>query len=849
MRRIGSWLGVVILIVGMSTYATSAEAVGSALPNFDPNSASGVYFNGEANSTIQVSTGADFEIGCNDFTVSWWQKATYPQIRYGRLFQFGEGMGNSDAFAVSEESGSLYFWLNKNADRTGIGSLTSISLPNAPTDWNHIAIVRFGQNISIFLNGIPSSTLIGVGSSICAPSGIGTLPLLIGGSNDSSLGAFQGEVTGFEFFKGARWTNTFTPPTQFSTDSCQRRDESNACTLTSLLLLYPTEDFKASGRTLNNLISNNVFIVSQSVTYGNGQSPPGPPEPPTPTLERIVELIDEPNGSLCLLDTDNQEFCTGSSDQSVEIPIAAERSLVVEADPGYSIDTVTISSENAEFQTQDFINSFTFTEDTGEDYIFQWEDNFLILPLEIGNFAVDITFKLMNEPSLENPSIISNVSGFNWDESFKITSADPLHPIDYSGVSGIMLEIRYRNHSPVNSALTPTPLFCRETLEPGDDWQVSDDLSRIFLWLPRSFRVLDQCPGYHQRDSITQGKLYLSDLPLTDTDDLESIDAIHILQEVAINVVSPPGIQNLIDDVNVVEGQIVAVQASNKDAISDAVVSVVSSDFVFGGCGYIYGIRNSDDSIMSEYEDEDGNILFQIPTFEFLNSECGNEFIEGVTALDESEPATLSIRFLDDNLQSENSVTLYLQPPLPAPIPEPTPAADQTPMPLPIRVYVPIPTPIPEPDPEPAPEIIQNPNQVISPEVTPVKIPVKEEAVETPWCTTKGIWVYTVSGKLRLCDPKNNLALEIPACAGKTATPTYPWVFKPQRFISGVSPSKSGTVLHDAVFFFKGLAISGAPTVSSKPCSKGSVFIPMKYSKIVYNFARSQKPLIWVKAT
>jgi hypothetical protein len=844
MHRFGSWLGVILVIVGISTYATSAKAVGPVLPTFNPSSAAGVYFNGEANSTIQVNTGADFEIGCHDFTVSWWQKATYPQIRYGRLFQFGEGMSNSDAFAVSEESGSLYFWLNNNADRTGIGSLTSISLPNTPTDWNHIAIVRFGQNISIFLNGIPSSTLIGVGPSICAPSGIGTLPLLIGGSNDSSLGAFQGEVTGFEFFKGARWTNTFTPPTQFSTDSCQRRDESNACTLTSLLLLYPTEDFKASGRTLNNLISNNVFIVSPSVTYGNGQSLPGPPEPPA--LERIVELINEPNGIICLLDTGNQEFCTGSNDQSVEIPIAAERSLVVEANPGYSIDTVTISSENVQFQTQDFINSFTFTEDTGEDYIFQWDDNFLILPLEIGNFAVDITFKPMNVPSSVNSSLISNVSGFHWDEPFIITSADPLHPIEYSGVSGIMLEIRYRNHSPVNSALIPTPLICRKTFERGDDWQVSDDLSRIFLWLPRSFRVLDQCPGYHQRDSITQGTLFLSHLALTDTDNLANLDPNHILQQVEINIVSPPGIQNVIDDVNVVEGQIVAVQASNKDAITDAVVSVVSSDFIYGGCGYIYGIRNSDDSIMSEYEDEYGNILFQIPTFEFLNSECSNEFIEGVTELDESEPAMLSIRFLDDNSQSENSVTLYLQPPLPAPITEPTPAVDQTPLPLPTRVYVPIPTPISEP--EPAPEIIQNPNQVISPEVTPVKVPVKEKVIETTWCTTKGIWVFTVSGKLRLCDPKNNLALEIPACAGKAATPTYPWVFKPQRFISGASSSKSGKELHDAVFFFKGLAISGAPSVSSKPCSKGSVFIPMKYSKIVYNFARSKKPLIWVKA-
>jgi hypothetical protein len=847
MRRIGSWFWLILLMVGLGTFTPSAKAVGPVLPTFDPNSSTGVYFNGEANSTIQVSTGADFEIGCNDFTVSWWQKATYPQIRYGRLFQFGEGMENSDAFAVSEESGSLYLWLNNNADRTGIASLASIPLPDTPTDWNHLAIVRFGQNISIYLNGTPASTLVGVGPSICAPSGIGAQPLLIGGSNDVSLGAFQGEVTGFEFFKGARWTNTFTPPTQFSTDPCQRLDESNACTLTSLLLLYPTEDFKASGRTLNNLISNDVFIVSQSVTYGNGQSPPAPPEPPT--VGRIVELVDRPSGIICLLDTTNREFCTGSNDQSVVIPIEGEHSVLIEADLGYAIDSITISAGSSLLTTNDFIQDFTFIDDLENSYIFQWDDNLLLLPEELENFSIDLTFKAMNEPSMENPSIISNYSGFDWDEPFQIRSADPLEPIDYAGVSGIMLEIRYRNHDPINSEVTPTPLFCRKAFELGDDFEISDDLSKILFWLPPSFRVLNNCPGYHQRDSITQGRLYLSDIALIDADDLGNLDPSNILQEVAINIVSPPGIQNLIDDVNVVEGQIVAVQPSNKDAITDALLAVVSSNFRYGACGSTYGIRYPDDSVISEYEDEDGNILFRIPTFEFLNSECSDEFIEGVTALDDAEPATLSIRFLDDNLQSENSVTLYLQPPLPAPIPEPTPAMDQTLTPLPIRVYVPIPDPIPDPIPEPTPGIIQNPIQDISPEATPVKIPVKEKVVETTWCTTKGIWVYTVSGKLRLCDPKNNLALEIPACAGKVATPTYPWIFKPQRFISGASPSKSGKELHNAVFFFKGLAISGAPTVSSKPCSKGSVFIPMKYSKIVYNFARSQKPLIWVKAT
>jgi hypothetical protein len=160
-----------------------------------------------------------------------------------------------------------------------------------------------------------------------------------------------------------------------------------------------------------------------------------------------------------------------------------------------------------------------------------------------------------------------------------------------------------------------------------------------------------------------------------------------------------------------------------------------------------------------------------------------------------------------------------------------------------------------------------------SPQITPtVNVPTAEEAttaeeeepkqplIESPtkqtnklpeadssWCTKKGIWIYTVSGKLRVCDPKQKVAVQMKACSGKAATPTYPWIFKPQRFMPGATPTKSGKVLMNAVFFYKGLAISGIDKVSDKPCSNGSVFIPLEYSKMVYNFAKSERPLIWVK--
>ena len=115
------------------------------------------------------------------------------------------------------------------------------------------------------------------------------------------------------------------------------------------------------------------------------------------------------------------------------------------------------------------------------------------------------------------------------------------------------------------------------------------------------------------------------------------------------------------------------------------------------------------------------------------------------------------------------------------------------------------------------------------------------------WCKKLGIWIYTVSGKLRLCDPEQKTGIEMKACAGKEETPTYPWIFKPQKFVSGISKSKSGISLSNAIFFFKGLAISGAEKIPDERCSRGSVFIPNQYSKQVFKFAKQKHPTIWVK--
>jgi hypothetical protein len=115
-------------------------------------------------------------------------------------------------------------------------------------------------------------------------------------------------------------------------------------------------------------------------------------------------------------------------------------------------------------------------------------------------------------------------------------------------------------------------------------------------------------------------------------------------------------------------------------------------------------------------------------------------------------------------------------------------------------------------------------------------------------CIKAGVWIFTKNNLLQICDTELKIVLAIPACTGKKATPTYPWLFKAQRFKPGYSSSQSGQKLYYSVFFYKGLAIAGVEAVSSKPCSNGSVFIEKKHAKQVYEHIAENKSLIWVKS-
>lgn len=165
------------------------------------------FFNGGA---YLYRSGTATAIGTANLTVSMFVKATGNQ---SDIFLVGfrpQGSATGDLLittgsaAAGTAEGVLRFSLGGNNG----GGTTRIDNGN----WNHIALVRSGTNIKLFVNGVKEYdvTNAAFGHSISANS---NRPAIA--SNDYSLGgnSFSGWIDDLLIVKEALWSSNFIPPT------------------------------------------------------------------------------------------------------------------------------------------------------------------------------------------------------------------------------------------------------------------------------------------------------------------------------------------------------------------------------------------------------------------------------------------------------------------------------------------------------------------------------------------------------------------------------------------------------------------------------------------------------------
>ena len=202
------------------------------------------YFDGSGD-YLDFPTSSAFTMGTGDFTIELWY---YPSVNYvsgnGYLFDLG-----SNGTRVQLFNNQIYF-----VPVAGSGVTGSAGVGVLAGTWYHIACVRSGSTITVYLNG----TSIG---SVSNSSNLTDNDCRIGEWGGGTAGPFNGYISSLRIVKGtAVYTAAFTPPTAPLT----------AITNTSLLCNYTNAGiYDATSKNDLETVGNAQISTTQSKFGGS----------------------------------------------------------------------------------------------------------------------------------------------------------------------------------------------------------------------------------------------------------------------------------------------------------------------------------------------------------------------------------------------------------------------------------------------------------------------------------------------------------------------------------------------------------------------------------------------------
>jgi hypothetical protein len=168
-------------------------------------------FNG-TNQQLSVPANAGFNFGTGDFTIECWMYAT--SLKLCDLYLQFPDVSAYFFFGLSNVSGAMRFNYNNGAIYDPFGVVTTANSLISINTWYHVALMRSGNTISLFINGVCRCTRSGVAASSMGGSSDGVT--IAGGGNN-----FPGRLSNMRVVKGSTvytygttvGTTYFTPPT------------------------------------------------------------------------------------------------------------------------------------------------------------------------------------------------------------------------------------------------------------------------------------------------------------------------------------------------------------------------------------------------------------------------------------------------------------------------------------------------------------------------------------------------------------------------------------------------------------------------------------------------------------
>lgn len=192
---------------GLTLTPTGTPTQGSFSP-FSPAGWSG-NFNGSAD-YLNIPYNAAHALTNQNFTIEAWINPSVNSIEMGIINNWQGG----GAFIFTKlNTNKLAFTYTNAASGTGTINIVGTTQTVIIGQWNHVAVVRNGATITLYLNGVADATTYAIGTNAIYYYNGGTKDIRIGTAGDLGL-KFNGYISNLRMVVGfAVYTSNFTPST------------------------------------------------------------------------------------------------------------------------------------------------------------------------------------------------------------------------------------------------------------------------------------------------------------------------------------------------------------------------------------------------------------------------------------------------------------------------------------------------------------------------------------------------------------------------------------------------------------------------------------------------------------
>ena len=178
-----------------------------------------VEFSGRADGYLYISEENDFDLGADDFTIEYWyNEGNDDRSERRTLYMRNRADSSPQQWLIghtNDNSGRIFFQaFDSSGNTVGGGAVTSADASN-PTGkrdhWRHLAVVRNGTTVTIYLDGVASGSLSYGTTAIRGDQN----DLYIGYDPATTGRNFRGFLSNIRIVKGtALYTEDFIPPTR-----------------------------------------------------------------------------------------------------------------------------------------------------------------------------------------------------------------------------------------------------------------------------------------------------------------------------------------------------------------------------------------------------------------------------------------------------------------------------------------------------------------------------------------------------------------------------------------------------------------------------------------------------------